>query len=188
MDQFFHIRMLMSIIVSLSIAHLLKGTAKLIEHPGRVKLYWVHLLLVIYTFLSLIDFWWWEIRLKMVATWNFESYLFIISYIILFYITCSLLFPDDMKDYAGFKEYYYSRKNWIFSFLGVSFLFDVGDTLLKGIDYYHSLGAEYLVRIIVYVILCGVAIKTKKERYHAAIVIFFIVYNLLWVMRKYQVL
>jgi hypothetical protein len=186
MDQFFHIRMLMSIIVSLSIATLLKGVAKLIEHPGKVKLYGVHLLWVGYAFLSLINFWWWEIRLKSVSAWNFQSYLFIISYIIIYYIICALLFPDDMKEYAGYKEYYYSRKNWIFSFLGASFLFDIVDTLLKGVDYYHSLGTEYLVRIIIYIILCLIAIRTRNQRYHFIMVIFFILYNLIWMFRKYQ--
>jgi len=186
MDQFFHIRMLMSIIVSLSVAHLLKGIAKLIEHPGRIRLYWVHLLWVIYAFLSLINFWWWEIRLKNVAAWNFESYLFLISYIIIYYIICALLFPDDMKDYAGYKEYYYSRKNWFFSFLGASFLFDVVDTFLKGADYYHSLGIAYLVRIVLYFVLCMVAIRTRNERYHAAMVIFFLLGNLVWILWKYQ--
>ena len=178
----------MSIIVSLSVATLLKGVAKLIEHPTKVRIYWVHLLWVAFVFLSLIDFWWWEIRLKGVKEWSYEVYLFIISYVVVYYITCSLLFPDDMKEYAGYKEYYYSRKNWIFSFLGLSFLFDVGDTFLKGVEYYQSLGTEYLIRIAIHVILCLVAIRTRNERFHAALVIFFILYNFFWIIRKYQVL
>jgi hypothetical protein len=188
MDQFFHIRMLMSIIVSLSMAHLLKGVAKLIEHPTRVRLYWVHLGWVFYMFLSLLDFWWWEILLKNVKDWNFQSYLFIICFIILYYILCSLLFPDDMKEYAGYKEYFYSRKNWVFSFLGISFLFDVVDTLLKGMEHYRSLGTEYIIRIIIHVLLCILAIRTKNERVHAGLVIFFLLYNVWWVIRKYWVL
>ena len=188
MDQFFHIRMLMSIIVSLSVAHLLKGVAKLIEHPDKVRLYWVHLLWVAYAFLSLVDFWWWEIRLKTVTQWTLQSYLFIISYIVLYYIICSLLFPDDMKEYDGYEAYYYSRKNWFFSFLGASFLFDIGDTLLKGVNYYHSLGTEYIVRIAILVALCVVAIQTRNKRFHGALVVFFILYNLWWFFRKYQVL
>src|SRR5690348_14362121 len=66
MDQFFHIRMLVSMIVSLSMAHLLKGVAKIIEHPKRKEIYWVHLLWVFYMFIQIIDFWWWEFRLKRV--------------------------------------------------------------------------------------------------------------------------
>ncbi|AXY73223.1 hypothetical protein D3H65_04195 [Paraflavitalea soli] len=188
MDQFFHIRMLMSIIVSLSVATLLKGVAKLIEHPTKVRLYWVHLAWVGFIFLSLLDFWWWEILLKKVSAWSFGSYVFIICFVVVYYIICSLLFPDDMKEYDGYKGYFYSRKAWFFSFLGVSFLFDVCDTLLKGVDHYHALGTEYIIRIAIHVLLCLLAIRSRNERFHAALVIFFILYNLFWVIRKYQVL
>lgn len=188
MDQFFHIRMLMSIIVSLSMATLLKGVAKLIEHPTRVRLYWVHLAWVAFIFLSLLDFWWWEIRLKSIATWSFPIYVFVICFVVVYYIMCSLLFPDDMKEYDGYKGYYYSRKNWFFTFLGVSFLFDVGDTLLKGVQYYQSLGTEYIIRFIVHILLCLLAIRSKNERIHAGMVVFFLLYNVLWVIRKYWVL
>lgn len=188
MDQFFHIRMLMSIIVSLSVATLLKGIAKLIEHPTRFRIYWVHLGWVAFAFLSLVDFWWWEIRLKAVKEWSFQLYLFIILYVVVYYIICSLLFPDDMKEYDGYKAYYYSRKNWIFSFLGLSFLFDIGDTLIKGVEYYQSLGTEYILRIIIHVLLCLLAIRVRNEKVHAALVIFFLTYNILWIIRKYWVL
>ncbi len=38
MDIFFHIRILIGIILSLSITHLLKGGVKFIEHPGKKTL------------------------------------------------------------------------------------------------------------------------------------------------------
>jgi hypothetical protein len=93
-----------------------------------------------------------------------------------------------MKEYNGYKDYFYSRKKWFFSFLGVSFLFDVIDTLLKGIEHYRSLGTEYIIRIAIHVLLCILAIRSRNERFHAGLVIFFLLYNLIWVIRKYWVL
>lgn len=185
MDQFFHIRMLFSMIVSLSLAHLLKGVAKIIEHPTRLKIYWVHLLWVLFVFLQIVDFWWWELHLKNVAAWNFGFYLYIVLYIITFYILCSLLFPDDMKEYTGYKDYYFSRRGWIFSLLGLTLLLDIGDTLLKGADYYAKLGTEYPIRIALLFTLCIIGIRTKKEWYHAAMVIAFLLYGISWTLRKY---
>lgn len=185
MDQFLHIRMLFSMIVSLSLAHLLRGIARIIEHPTRVKIYWVHLVWVFFLFLTIVDFWWWELHLKTVAQWNFGFYFYIVLYIITFYVLSSLLFPDDMKEYNGYKDYYYSRKSWIFSLLGITFLLDIGDTLLKGRTYYTSLGAEYPIRIALLFILCMIAAKTKKEWYHNAITIVFLLYNISWILRKY---
>jgi hypothetical protein len=61
-------------------------------------------------------------------------------YAILLYLLCALLFPDDMSDYSGFRNYFYSRKKWIFSFMALLFSVDVADTLLKGLRYFRMLG------------------------------------------------
>ena len=63
MDQFSHIRTVFSIIIGLSIAHLLKGVAKIIEDPKKNPLYPTHLLWVLFTFLLVVDFWWWEFKI-----------------------------------------------------------------------------------------------------------------------------
>ena len=186
MEQFSHFRTVFSMIISLSIAHLLKGAAKIIEHPARKKIYVVHLLWCLFVFLLIIDFWWWEINLTMIAQWNFEIYLFIIFYVILFYITSSVLFPDDLREYEGYKEYYYSRRGWIFGFMSLLFLADIGDTLLKGISYYKHLGIEYTAQIVTHFLLCILAIKIKKEWYHKGLVIVFLLYNIVWMFRKYH--
>lgn len=46
MDFFNHIKTVISIILGLSIGCLLNGTVKFVQHPGRTKPYWVHLLWV----------------------------------------------------------------------------------------------------------------------------------------------
>lgn len=185
MDQFFHIRMLFSMVVSLSLAHLLRGLARIIEHPNRNRIYVVHLLWVLYVFALLVDFWWWEFKLRKVTEWTFASYGFIVLYIVIFYITCSLLFPDDLKEYDGYKGYYYSRRKWIFGLMALLFLADVGDTLIKGKTYYESLGTEYLVRIASHIVLFLLAARTRKEWYHTALVIVLLLYGGSWIARKY---
>jgi phosphoglycerol transferase MdoB-like AlkP superfamily enzyme len=85
MDQLSHIRTVFSIIIGLSVAHLLKGVAKIIEDPQRNKPYAVHLLWVLFIFLLVVDFWWWEFKLASVTTWNFAMYGYIILYVIVYY-------------------------------------------------------------------------------------------------------
>jgi hypothetical protein len=177
--------MLMSMIISLSIAHLLKGVARIIEHPSRKKIYWVHLLWVVYLFMLITDFWWWEVKLKKVPEWNYGYYIFIVLYIICFYISSSLLFPDDLQEYDGYKSYFYSRKQWFFGLLGLLFVLDIGDTLIKGKTYYASLGNEYPVRIALHFILCLAAIKIRQQRFHEILVIAFIAYGISWILRRY---
>ncbi len=187
MDKFSHDRIIIGMILSLGIAHLLKGVAKLIEHPAKNKPYWVHLLWVGYIFLLLVHFWWWEFRLSHVAQWTFGTYAFIILFIVVIYIISSLMFPDDMSDYHGFKEYYYSRSTWIFSLLALVFLLDYGDALLKGPAYMQELGPEFKIRFAGHFFLCLVAARVKKEWVHAGLAIAFIGYGVSWILRQYNV-
>ena len=187
MDQLSHIRTLFSIIVGLSLTHLLKGFAKIIEAPGRNKIYKPHLLWAFFLLMMLVDFWWWEFRLMKVESWNFALYSYIILYVTNYYITCVLIFPEDLSGYDGYRGYYYSRKKWIFGLMALLFVLDIGDTLIKGQAYYHSLGTEYPIRIAAHVVLCLIAAFTKKEWYHKLLVIVLILYNLSWIYRQYFV-
>ena len=56
--------MVVGFILSISIARLLLGGVKLIQHPGRTRPYWIHLLWALYIFFVLIHFWWSEYSLK----------------------------------------------------------------------------------------------------------------------------
>ncbi|HBR11541.1 MAG TPA: hypothetical protein DD740_04895 [Chryseobacterium sp.] len=111
MDTFNHLKTIISIILGLSIGTLLNGSVRFIQHPGRYKPFWVHLLFVLYIFILMIHFWWWEYRLRGISSWTFTQYVFIISYIIMFFVLCTLLYPTDLKDYNNdYKNYFFSRK------------------------------------------------------------------------------
>lgn len=186
MDIFFHIRILIGIVLSLSITHLLKGGVKFIEHPGKTKPYWVHLAWAFYIFLLLVHFWWWEIGLRHVTEWKFGEYIFLVLYIIIFYLQCVLLFPDDLRDYKNYEAYYYSRRRWFFGLMALNFVADVIDTLIKGRDYFAHLHWEYPVRNSVHFVLCLVAMKTNNKTYHAVMVVLFIVYELTYIFRFFN--
>src|SRR5882724_3033688 len=136
MDAFGHIKSVIAIILGLSIAKLLQGAVKFIQHPGRNRPYWVHLLWALYIFILLVHFWWWEYGLRALSQWLFQEYLFIIVFITLYFVLCALLFPDDLGDYDGsYAEYFYSRRKWFFGVLAASFVADIVDTAMKGKQY-----------------------------------------------------
>ena len=187
MEVFQHIKTVLSIILGLSITHLLQGAVKLVQHPHREKPYWVHLLWSLYVFLVLVHFWWWEYQLKTIHNWVFGEYFFVVIYIIIYYVLCALLFPEDLKDYIGYKDYFYKKKIWFFSVLAVSFLADVPDTLIKGNQYFLAFRWEYAARIISHVLLCLLAIKINNKTFHAVLVIFFLIYELSFIWRLYAI-
>ena len=57
MEIFEYIAVLTSIIIGLGMAHLLRGVVRIIQHPERYPVYWIHLGWVVYMFISLV-FWW----------------------------------------------------------------------------------------------------------------------------------
>jgi hypothetical protein len=160
--------------------------ARIVQHPKQYKVYWIHLLWALFLFLYLIHLWWWEYRLQTVQVWTFPLYFFIAMYAVLQFLLCVLLFPEDMADYSSFKEYFYSRRQWIFSLMTILFLADIADTMIKGPAYVHSLGVAYLVRVVSFIGLSIAAIKVKDERFHAAFAIYATAFEIALILKYYM--
>ena len=73
MEMFNYVMVLASVIIGLGITHLLQGVGRIVQHPGREKTYWVHLLWVAAIFLRAIFWWWFEFRLSKIAEWTFTQ-------------------------------------------------------------------------------------------------------------------
>jgi hypothetical protein len=184
-DLLLHVRVVISIIVGLCITTLLNGFARFVQHPKRAKVSLLHLGWAVSLLLWIIHFWWWEFRLSLVSQWTFAIYFFVIFYAILFYFLCTLLFPSDLKDYAGYEDYFISRRKWFFGFLAATFVADVIDTSLKGSVYLHSFGLEYPIRIAGSLVLCGIAMFTTNRRLQLLLLAVSLLYQVSFILRLY---
>ncbi|PSM19371.1 MULTISPECIES: hypothetical protein [Nitratireductor] len=181
-----HIRIVMGMVVGLAVARLLSGVARIIQHPRQYPLYPVHLAWVASLLLMLVHFWWWEYGLFKVESWTFGVYLFIISYAVVLFLLCALLFPDSMWDYQSYEEFFLARRAWFFGLLASTYLLDIVDTLLKGTAHFARFGNEYMVRTVLFVILCIVAVSTRNRVFHAAFVAFALIYQISWIWRLFD--
>lgn len=187
MDQFMHVRIIIGMVLGLGLTHLIRGSMGFVQNPGRQKIYVVHLLWVFYVFLLLIHFWWWEFNLKMLPQWYFYDYFYIICYALLFYMICAILYPDSLEDYEGYEDYFHSRKKWFFGLLAICFLVDLIDTAIKGSDYFIWVNTEYYIRVASHVLLCFLAIKINNRTFHKVLAILFIIYEISYILRYYNV-
>ena len=185
---YLHVRVLLGMIVGLGLTHLLRHVARIVDHPRQTRVCWVHLVWVLFVFVYLLHFWWWEFRLSALTPWTFAVYLFVALYALLLYLLCVFILPDSLEGYAGYREYFYSRRRWIFGTLAVVYVVDFVDTWIKGAAYLESFGPEYPVRTIAYVIACLVAIATARPWFHAAFAIAALVYQLSWIARQYELI
>lgn len=185
-EIFTHVRMLLSVVSSLSIARLLSGLAVFVQHPGRQKPDPVHLLWAASMLLTLVHFWWWEMSLAYRTSWRFEIYAFLLFYATLNYLLCAVLFPLDLNEYSGWREYFESRRAWFFGLLALSFAVDVVDTWLKGLGYLMSLSLEYPVRLGAYLVLFAVAAAVRHRGFQLAFAIGSLLYQVSWILRLYD--
>ena len=174
MEFFNYVMVLASVIVGLAVAHLLQGVAKMVQQPERAKLYWVHLLWILLMFHNALFWWWWEFALTDIRQWTFELYVFVLYFAVLLYVICAILVPSTLGHYADYRAYYYSRRRWLFGLLFAFSLFDFIDSAVKGWTHLIALGWPYYASVAVRSALLLVAMKTRNERVHAAIVILFI--------------
>ncbi|MEH6305656.1 hypothetical protein RYH73_08375 [Olivibacter sp. CPCC 100613] len=183
---FDHAKTIIAIILSLSITHLIKGMVNFIEHPKSLRAYWVHLLWCGYLLLLIIHFWWWEAALKDVSHWNFAKYFFLFLYINTYYVLCVLLMPSNLGEHKSYVDYFYSRKKWFFGTLGFCFLLDFIDTFIKGSDYFFiHYGWEYPIRNVCHIVLCIAAIYSSNRKFHAVLILLFLLYELSYIYRLF---
>jgi hypothetical protein len=185
MDVYLHVKVLLSMILGLGVGHLLRGVSRIVQHPRKYRAYWVHLVWVLFLFLYLIHFWWWEFYLQKVLQWTFPLYFFIALYATLLFLLCSLFFPDEMGEYDGYRGYFYSRRQWIFTLMTILFVADIIDTLIKGSEYRAHLGVFYDIRTGAYILLSVLAIKIRSPRFHAAFAVFALAVEALNILKLY---
>lgn len=188
MDIYLHVRVIIGIILGLSISRLLTGLARFIQHPGRYRIFPVHLVWVAFTFLSVLHFWWFEFYLSSVREWTFEIYLLVVLYAGLYFLLCALLFPDDLADYAGYAEYFMTRRKWFFSLIILIFLTDIADTAIKGKGYFWSHGFTYPARNLVYAALAAAAIFIDDKRAQLVLAVLALLFQAFWILRAFSTL
>lgn len=169
-DVYFHIRMVISMVTGLSLTRLLTGLAKFVQHPGRDRVYLVHLGWVLFLLLAVLHFWWFEFSLTRVERWSFAYYIFVVSYGALHFFLAVLLFPDQMSEYSGYRDYFHARQGWFYGLLALFVVIDTADTALKGRVYFEELGPLYPWRQGALALLALAGTRLKAGRGHLALV------------------
>jgi len=168
MTTFEYLLVLISIIVGLGIAHILSGIGRIISHPNRQRVYWIHLLWVAWAFAWLILFWWFEFQRSMTEAWSPAAYVFLILFSVVLYLFCVILLPRETPDGADYRQYYYSRRRWIFGLFIVVMLMNTIENVTSS-DPTQSLTWAPVYTLAV---VCGpalIAAISTKERFHAAL-------------------
>lgn len=171
MEFFNYVMVLASVIVGLAVAHLLTGVARMVQRPERAKLYWVHMLWIVFVFHTALFWWWWEFGLASIEQWTFELYIFVLYFAVLLYLLCAVLVPSSLGAYADYRAFFFSRQRWLFGLLAVFSVLDFVDSAVKGRAHLMALGWSYFTIVAVRTILFLIGMKTRNETFHAVLVV-----------------
>ena len=59
---------------------------------------------------------------------------------------CAVLMPSELRDYATYRAYYFSRRRWLFGLLVLFSLMDFADTAMKHLLHRSEFDATFDVR------------------------------------------
>ncbi|MDX1378884.1 MAG: hypothetical protein R3307_08550 [Anaerolineales bacterium] len=170
MTQFEYVAVLISIIVGLALAQILRGIGRIATDESGPKPYWVHLVLTVYLFFYVTMFWWWEFQLVS-SKWSLSLYVVLIVYATLLFFASLVFQPSNLHGIENFKNYYYEKRRIIYGTVIAINFWDIVDTLAKGTVHLADLGPIYVAGTTLNFILAGFAIYTANERYHQLCVI-----------------
>jgi hypothetical protein len=186
MQMFEYVIVLISIVIGLALTHLMQRIAGVIQHPGRARVWWVHLVWVAYMFLSVVFWWWWEFQLQHIQTWTFGIYLFVVFYAFYLYLICAMLFPGDLEGFDGYRDYFLARRVWFFGLLIGWSVIDTIDTWIKGPEYFASLGATAMTFNVVLAFSSVVGMLVRRGSIQAIIAVGQLVYLVSGVLRLFN--
>lgn len=169
-EIFTHVRILIAMIISISVARILSGVAKFLQHPKRNKLSTLHLLWVLALLLELILFWWWGVRLGVDIEWTFSTYMLHITYGVVMYLMSALLFPDDILEYDGYQDFFLQRRYWFFALLVSTWIIDIAKTVAVG----GYLSPAFLAHASITIGVCILAMIFKNPKVQISLALIYI--------------
>lgn len=170
LEIFTHVRILIAMIISLSIARILSGLARFLQHPKQYKLSVLHLLWVFSILFELILFWWWGVRSTSEIEWTFGMFVLRIIYAVTLFLMSALIFPDHIAEYKGYQDFFINRRYWFFALLATTWLIDIAKATFTGVTISQNLAQHAGITLV----LCALAVYFKNPKIQIAIVLIYI--------------
>lgn len=156
---FEYITILISIILGLGITQLLSDVAEVFYNSKKIKLYLPHSIWLLVVLFLHVQEWFVIYELKDYPVWKLPTFLFIILYPIVLFITAKILFPViEGEEKVNLKEYYFQ----IFPKLFYLFCACILLSILFNLLFLHQPFSQQLLLLIPFFIFLFVAFSKKQ--------------------------
>jgi hypothetical protein len=179
MSIFEFLMVLVSIIIGLGVTEILTGVARSLRSRATVKFYWVHMVVVVFIFVALLQQWWEIWGLRSVTEWSFLALIFMLTAPVCLFLISHLLFPDPINE-ADIESYYYKemRPIWILGAIAV-----LVSTVFRPIFFEESLFSLDNATSLVGFLGVGILFISKHRVVHAIFVCVLLILILLDVLQ-----
>jgi peptidoglycan/LPS O-acetylase OafA/YrhL len=166
-SAFEYVSILVSIILGLGITQILSSLADLLYHHHKVKLYWPHVIWVVFIFFLHVQDWFITYQLKDLPEWNIPQLMFVLAYPILLFTCAKMLLPtNESEESYDMRKFYESQYRVIFTLVGLSVILSI----LFNIYILKRPPAEQAVLILFLLVLTGFITRLlHKESMHRAL-------------------
>ena len=167
--MFDYLGVLISVILGLSLTHVLRGLAKLIQMRQEVRPYWVHIVWTLNVVIYVLGIWfgmyWW----KGLEVWTAEWFFFIAGYAIVIFMWASMLYPPEFSSGLKCDDYFFGNRRWFFGLQLAVVLLDIPETVQKQVAHLRMVPAQYVLFIPTALAITLVGLFSRNRRVHAVL-------------------
>ena len=196
MERFEHLSMVTFLILGLALVRLMTSYGSLFarnvianEYEGdsnynkentltKVNFYWLHNILVVITFLTIIIFWWNVYPLNNLDfmpdnKWNLFSYFLFLLGPFIFFMLCDIIVPSNRDNIEiNLKIYYYKHNKLI---IGLCILLQISFLINLLFFFQEDISSTKCIGRIVLIFMMTPLFFSKNEKIHQSVIsIFFI--------------
>ena len=132
MSEFEFVSVLMSIVVGLGIAHLLRGVAQAVHERKQAPIDSVHIVWTAGVFLNLVLNWWVLFSWRDHGLWSFTLFLSLVIWVVALYLPVVLLYPPNKPPTERWSVVYESNRQWFLGSMALVAATDIWVTALRG--------------------------------------------------------
>jgi len=174
-----------TIVYGLMLTDLFNSLHKLIRNRKIVKWHWLPLIASWYLFLQIINNWWGFLSFNESSGFNIVYFFILAHVVILFYLSVSVILPDEIqKKGVDLKEYYFQNHSYFWGLITAISIVSLLISIIPQFIHSSHLDTIHIVVRIAFILLSGLLVFSKKYWVHSSLLIVFVLINLLELSQK----
>lgn len=180
MSPYEYLTVFISVVLGLSVVHLLSGVALLLDTRIRARPDWIHGVWTANVLVTTVLVWWHNFHLTGVTEWTLLFFLDLVAYSLVLYLLSGLLYPVRGAEVTDFGAHFQANRTRFFMVALVFQAVDFADTIMEANALASEINVLRLVLIGVYAVAFLLAMGTRNRVYHGTVAVAWFLTCVFW--------